>query len=772
MRSNRVSRYVIGAWVLAVFGCGVCCAADPYTLDFLPNHHAKVVLATGADAFTDAFPMASRGPSPLAALDLSNATSESGPVHDALGNGTRFTFETKQWAWHVTTYSGKPFLTAQAIYKNTGDAPETVRMLVPWASKGCSLGPGTNRAPILDNGGLTDPKAKLRGPEDRDVLSMWNLGVYNPAGNRSLIAGFLTNARSYPQIHIARAKELDVDAFDLFQAECHYDAPIEVAPGASLASEIVYISVADDDPLTGLENFAASVSAWNDLHPTRTALPHGWDSWVSQYHSRITEKEMVAELDFEDVNLKRYGWTHFSIDDGWQRTAGDWEADPERFPKGMKAFADNVHARGMTAGLWTEPFTINLDTPVAREHPEWLAKPGLLGMSMVGGNERILDVTQPGAYEFVRDVYRKICGEWGYDALVETDFVYHELLADSYADESATHPQAMRTGLEAIRDGAGPNTFIMGVAPFAVTGFIADGMRTGIDCAPVWRKAADMWSWGCVDTLTNAAKRYYFAPRVFALDQDCAFFGHESTRKRWKVENLPALTWEQQVAWMTGAALTGGAVKIGDAFTELTPEEVGVLRRLLPVMTQPARPIDLFEREEARVWVLPIDCAIGQWHIVGVFNWNESEEATISVSFDRMGLTPGVDYAVFDFWPGVYCGLAKNALDVTVPPGSVRLLSIRPYENHPMFLATDRHFTQGATDFTALAWNAESRTLSGAFDGIENTDYAMWVLVPEGYEAKKTTVSTGPAHVEPTGEVRKIAFHCVAAGPVNWQMDF
>ena len=60
---------------------------------------------------------------------------------------------------------------------------------------------------------------------------------------------------------------------------------------------------------------------------------------------------MLAALDFVDQRLKRYGWTHFSIDDGWQRARGDWRADPDKFPHGMKWFADQVHERGMTAGL-------------------------------------------------------------------------------------------------------------------------------------------------------------------------------------------------------------------------------------------------------------------------------------------------------------------------------------------------------------------------------------------------------------------------------------
>ena len=99
----------------------------------------------------------------------------------------------------------------------------------------------------------------------------------------------------------------------------------------------------------------------------------------------------------------------------------------------MKWLADRIHERGMTAGLWTDPFTVNLDTPLAKEHPEWLAKPNTMGRTMLGDNEAILDITHPGAREYVRQLYDKIRNEWGYDVLIEIDFIYHILVAESYA---------------------------------------------------------------------------------------------------------------------------------------------------------------------------------------------------------------------------------------------------------------------------------------------------------------------------------------------------
>jgi hypothetical protein len=326
-------------------------------------------------------------------------------------------------------------------------------------------------------------------------------------------------------------------------------------------------------------------------------------------------------------------------------------------------------------------------------------------------------------------------------------------------------------GMNAVREGLGAEKFITTFTPLPVTGLYANAMRIGDDCAPIWRKAPDAWPWGCVETMTNAARRYYFAPWVWTADPDCAYFGHAATRARWDVANKPELTWDQSLAWLTAAALTG-VVKVGDWLPDLSDKETGVLKRLLPAPPCPARPVDLFERQNPCIWSLPVNSPIGKWNILAVFNWDEAAPQTIPVSFARLGLDPDARYTVYGFWQDNYFGIAQKQLTVTVAPGSVQLLGLRRYEDRPMFLATDRHFTQGATDFTALAWNVQDRQLAGTFEGVEDTDYNLRLLVPDGYASRGVTLSAGEAKTEQDGKILKIAFHCAAAGPVTWTAQF
>jgi len=85
--------------------------------------------------------------------------------------------------------------------------------------------------------------------------------------------------------------------------------------------------------------------------------PMGWNSWnhfectVSEGIVRETADAMVSS------GMKDAGYLYVNIDDCWQggRDAdGFIQTDPDRFPSGMKALADYVHARGLKLGLYSD----------------------------------------------------------------------------------------------------------------------------------------------------------------------------------------------------------------------------------------------------------------------------------------------------------------------------------------------------------------------------------------------------------------------------------
>ena len=146
--------------------------------------------------------------------------------------------------------------------------------------------------------------------------------------------------------------------------------------------------------------------------------------------------------------------------------------------------------------------------------------------------------------------------------------------------------------------------------------------------------------------------------------------------------------------------------------------------------------------------------------------------ARTTLPFSALNLSTDDYYAVYDFWEERYYGTARRTLDVDVGPGSVRVLALRPYRDRPMFLSTDAHITQGATDLTALNWDGATRRLSGAFRAVENTEYNLSFLVPEGYELKEITSSLGSVPSETAGKVLRLKFRCPRSESVTWSIQF
>jgi alpha-galactosidase len=85
--------------------------------------------------------------------------------------------------------------------------------------------------------------------------------------------------------------------------------------------------------------------------------PMGWNSWnhfgcdVDEKLIRDTADAMVAS------GMSDVGYEYINIDDCWhgaRDSNGFIQPDPERFPSGMKALADYVHAQGLKLGIYSD----------------------------------------------------------------------------------------------------------------------------------------------------------------------------------------------------------------------------------------------------------------------------------------------------------------------------------------------------------------------------------------------------------------------------------
>lgn len=79
--------------------------------------------------------------------------------------------------------------------------------------------------------------------------------------------------------------------------------------------------------------------------------------------------------------------------------------DPEVWPDGLGPLVDHVRGLGMQFGALVEPeiMTGNMDSDVARAHPDWVMQPGHGRLPVEARHQQVLNLTIPEAYEHVRD---------------------------------------------------------------------------------------------------------------------------------------------------------------------------------------------------------------------------------------------------------------------------------------------------------------------------------------------------------------------------------
>jgi alpha-galactosidase len=138
--------------------------------------------------------------------------------------------------------------------------------------------------------------------------------------------------------------------------------------------------------------------------------------WEAVYF-RHDAAELIALAD----QAAQIGIERFVLDDGWfgdRRTdragLGDWIVAKDVWPDGLHPLADHVHAKGMQFGLWFEPEMINLDSDLARQHPEWImaARDELPVESRA---QHVLNLAAPGAYEHVKGQMLALLDEYRID---------------------------------------------------------------------------------------------------------------------------------------------------------------------------------------------------------------------------------------------------------------------------------------------------------------------------------------------------------------------
>ena len=386
-----------------------------------------------------------------------------------------------------------------------------------------------------------------------------------------LLIGFASGTRHDGTIRLretAGGIELVVEAFL---------GEITLAPGAAIAlHDVVHASGASTHEL--LLEWASTVGR-NSRARTNAGFVTGWCSWY-HYFADVTEADVRANL----ARAPDWPLDVFQIDDGYQRTIGDWLHPGERFQSPIAQLASEIHAAGLRPGIWLAPFLVAPDSTVARDHPEWLAHDAdgnpLIGMinpiwgGGLGGLMLTLDTTRPEVEDHLAATARALVG-MGYSYL-KLDFTFAPRLPGVYADAARTPAERVRAGYDAIRRGAGDEPFLLGCgAPLLPCVGVVDAMRIGADVAPAW----DVDGLGpdnpgplpgyartqpaTRNALVQTVLRSFMHRRLWLNDPDCLMLRRTVTR----------LADDQIRAWSAIVARSGGLCVLSDDLALLGERE-------------------------------------------------------------------------------------------------------------------------------------------------------------------------------------------------------
>ncbi|MCB0911995.1 MAG: alpha-galactosidase [Propionibacteriaceae bacterium] len=165
----------------------------------------------------------------------------------------------------------------------------------------------------------------------------------------------------------------------------------------------------------GLDEVARRFHRYLRARPQHPAAdrPVTINVWEAVYFDHSLQPLLELAEKAAAIGVERY-----VLDDGWFGSRrddfsglGDWVVSADVWPEGLHPLVDRVTGLGMQFGLWFEPEMVNLDSDVARAHPEWVMATG--GRTPVPSrHQQVLNLGIPACYAHVRDQMMAILDEY------------------------------------------------------------------------------------------------------------------------------------------------------------------------------------------------------------------------------------------------------------------------------------------------------------------------------------------------------------------------
>lgn len=252
---------------------------------------------------------------------------------------------------------------------------------------------------------------------------------------------------------------------------------------------------------------------------------YGWTSWY-YYYRNINKEEIFKNIDaLENIPFKL---DYFQIDDGWQKSIGDWEEN-EKFRNSLKEICDRLNKKGILPGIWLAPFITEKNSKVFLERKDLLLKNKHGEIFPCGYNPLWsgyfypLDIEKEEVKEKILKSLKHL-RELGFK-LFKLDFLYAGFIK---GDNSASRYEKFVNFMWEIRNELKDSIILGCGAPFILKDNLYDILRIGPDTMDGWKNSflRLIGFEGRVEaynSLRNTLLRDIFTPQKFLFDPDVIF---------------------------------------------------------------------------------------------------------------------------------------------------------------------------------------------------------------------------------------------------------
>ena len=508
-----------------------------------------------------------------------------------------------------------------------------------------------------------------------------------------------------------------------------------------------------------LGTYTDTVAAMYDLAPVKRPPLSVYCSWYF-YTWNLTEQYLLDEL--AAIKKRCVPLDVFQIDDGWMDNYGSYEHDPAKFPQGMAYAAKKIREAGMTPGIWSCPFVIEVDSPVLKKYPDihQLDRDGRPIIYDTSINDcYVVDPTAANAQAYFKELYTRLKG-WGF-TYHKVDWLraIYEFDTVRFRDPKVNRAMAYTRALRYIRDALGPECYVTGCGGLSDPGNfgMVNAQRTCKDVRGIWEGPAEVPKAGALVHIKQNLLRSYIN-RFYHSDPDGTqirirhepFFENEIKCPVGVYQSEGHFTDEEAFTICAQQYICGGLAMISERLPDLQEHRLALLRHIAPVAAPPARIIDFHSPVCPTLFLTEIEprCSeLEKWWTLSVGNW-EDEAVTRKVRIRDAMVPAGPDrFAVFEFKTQTFMGIVSrdDELELTLPAHAVRVLKLTPWDGHtPLVLGTDLHITGGAEI-------AECSICSDTIEGTIRTDWNYPIVLTAGFPDGAGGVTVAEATV-PAGQ--------------------